>query len=131
MKILNRYLLASLLVFPCVLSADGFGIGFKWLESSTCSGGYPDTEKNPVFELSNVPAGTTKIEFFMTDKDAPDFYHGGGTATYSGGAVVESGAFEYLGPCPPDTHTYVWEATAFDAGGKELGSAEATRKFPE
>lgn len=112
-------------------TAAEFKISFQWLESSRCTGGYPDTEKNPKFVLENVPEGTAVIKFIMDDQDAPGYYHGGGSVKFSGQSTVESGAFKYKGPCPPGVHTYVWTATAKDANGKTLGRAKAKRNFPE
>ena len=130
MKILIGALLFFGFLLPGQSDAADFQISFKWLKTSTSTGGYPDTEKNPRFELKNVPSGTTVIHFQMSDQDA-DYYHGGGSAAYTGQSAIESGAFKYEGPCPPDTHTYVWTAKAKDADGNTLGRAKAKRKFPE
>ena len=121
---------ALTLSFSSTGNAGDFGISFEWLKSSDCTGGYPDNEKNPVFNLSNVPNGTKIIEFVMDDRDS-SYYHGGGKVEYTGQKTIESGAFTYEGPCPPNTHSYVWTATAKDADGKTIGKAKAERNFPE
>jgi len=110
--------------------AAGFEISFEWLKTSNCSGGSPDSEKNPIFKLKNVPKETKVIRFLMSDQDS-SFYHGGGKVEYTGQEIIDSGAFTYAGPCPPFTHTYIWTATAKDSTGKTLGRAKAKRKFPE
>ena len=61
MKILIGALLFFGFLLPGQSDAADFQISFKWLKTSTCTGGYPDTEKNPRFELKNVPSGTTVI----------------------------------------------------------------------
>jgi phosphatidylethanolamine-binding protein (PEBP) family uncharacterized protein len=67
----------------------------------------------------------------MTDLNKPTYNHGGGTAKYSGGSTVASGAFKYKSPCPPSgSHTYQWTATALDSKGKNLGIAKAKRQYP-
>jgi len=130
MKAVLAVAFSLVVLLPYQSQAADFAISFEWLKSSKCSGGYPDVEKNPKFELSNVPSGTKTIKFIMDDQDAA-YYHGGGTVEYSGQTAIESGAFKYEGPCPPFTHTYVWTATAKDADGKTLARAKAKRKFPE
>jgi len=52
---------------------------------------------------------------------------------YSGQDAIAPGAFKYKSPCPPGgVHTYEWTATAMtDRGGGVLGTASATRQYPE
>lgn len=98
---------------------------FEWGPTGKCF-----DSKSPPFKVSGVPAGTTKLSFFMRDLDAPDFRHGGGKVDYSGQADLPYGAFRYKGPCPPQKHRYRFEIKALDAKGKELGKAVAAKSFP-
>ncbi len=70
----------------------------------------------------------------MTNLDAPDYNHGGGTVEYTGQSVIELGAFKYESPCPPNgTHTYVWNATAKNKEGffaKKLGKTKVKKQYP-
>lgn len=104
-------------------NASAFGISFKW-----CGGG------SPAFSLSSVPKGTKSIVFKMVDTDVPTYQHGGGTVSYTGQTSLPCGALNsFNGPSPPGgaVHTYVFTATALDPTGKTLGSARASRRFPE
>jgi hypothetical protein len=72
--------------------------------------------------------------FNMVDNDVPTYQHGGGTVNYTGQTSLPCGALSsFNGPSPPggSVHTYVFTATALDPSGKTLGSARATRRFPE
>jgi hypothetical protein len=114
---------ALVLLIGSASSASAFEISFKW-----CGG------SSPAFSLTDVPKGTTSIMFNMVDNDAPNYRHGGGSVTYTGQASLPCGALSsFNGPSPPagSVHTYVFTATALDAGGKTIGSARATRRFPE
>lgn len=113
-----------------VYAAD-FSISFTWGDFKKCTSGNPFTVSNPPFKISGAPAGTAKIRFQMKDLAVPDYYHGGGTAKYSGGGSIAPGAFKYKSPCPPGgRHTYEWTAVALDAKGKKLGTAKARRQYP-
>ena len=103
-------------------SASAFLVNFKW-----CGSG------SPTFSLVGVPSGTAKLSFNMTDLNVPNYEHGGGTVTYSGQQTVPCGALDnYVGPSPPNgPHTYRFAVTALDAKGGTLGTATATRQFPE
>jgi len=104
-------------------AALAFSASFNW-----CSG-------SPRFELKDVPAGTVKLNFVMTDLDVPSFHHGGGTVAYGGRTMVPCGAFapSFLGPSPPrgKVHTYEFTVKALGADGAELATTTAQRKFPE
>lgn len=116
------------------LPAAAFELSFAWGATPACNSGHPSEVASPEFRLSNVPPGTRVIVFEMTDLNAPNFRHGGGTVPYAGNDLVPAGAFQYLGPCPPaGPHRYMWTATARDRGttfGHSLGDASATRSFP-
>jgi len=103
--------------------AFAFSASFNW-----CAG-------SPRFELKDVPAGTAKLNFVMTDLDVPSFRHGGGTIAYSGRPTVPCGAFaaSFLGPSPPrgKVHTYEFTVKALGADGAELATTTTQRKFPE
>jgi phosphatidylethanolamine-binding protein (PEBP) family uncharacterized protein len=111
--------------------ANAFGLSFDWGGIPRCTSGHPGTVNNPRFRLTGVPSGTAKITFRLRDNNVPSYNHGGGTVPYSGGSSIPSGAFNYKSPCPPHgSHTYTWTATAYDASGKKVGSATASKKYP-
>lgn len=116
------------------LPAAAFELSFAWGATPACDSGRPAEVASPEFRLANVPPGTRVIVFTMTDLNAPDFRHGGGTVPYAGNDLIPAGAFHYLGPCPPiGSHRYMWTATARDRGttfGRTLGEASATHSFP-
>ncbi|OAN78367.1 hypothetical protein A8B82_10865 [Sulfitobacter sp. EhC04] len=68
----------------------------------------------------------------MTDRDVPNYNHGGGVVAYNGQKVIAPGAFKYKSPCPPSgRHTYEWTATAqTKKNGGALATARAARKYP-
>jgi phosphatidylethanolamine-binding protein (PEBP) family uncharacterized protein len=108
------------------LTASGafaFSASFRW-----CSG-------SPSFALTDVPTGTTALQFAMTDLNVPSFHHGGGRVAYSGQAAVPCGAFSsgFTGPSPPpgQIHTYEFSIKALGANGAVLATTTAKRKFPE
>jgi phosphatidylethanolamine-binding protein (PEBP) family uncharacterized protein len=116
----------GLAALALTLSASGalsFTASLKW-----CSG-------SPNFELKDVPAGTAKLNFVMTDLDVPSFHHGGGTVAYGGHATVPCGAFTatFLPPSPPrgKVHSYEFTIRALGADGAELATTTAQRKFPD
>lgn len=117
------YATALAILIGSSTGASAFGISFKW-----CGG------SSPSFTLSGVPKGTKSILFNMVDTDVPTYQHGGGSVAYSGQSSVPCGALSsFNGPSPPGgaVHTYVFTATALDPSGKTLGSARASRRFPE
>ncbi len=71
--------------------AVAFSASFAW-----CSG-------SPRFALTDVPPGTARLQFAMTDLNVPSFHHGGGAVAYSGQTAVPCGAFSsgFAGPSPP------------------------------
>jgi len=109
----------------CVSAPDAFAFSasFNW-----CAG-------SPSFALADVPAGTAKLVFAMTDLNVPDFHHGGGTVAYSGEPAVPCGAFSrgFIGPSPPSgqVHTYEFTVKALGPGGAVLATTTARRKYPE
>ena len=105
--------------------ANAMGIGFDWGPTKKCF-----DPKSPPITVSGIPKGTKKLRFHLVDLNAIDFNHGGGTVEYKGSSKFAYGAFRYMGPCPPEPHTYQMSVEALDAGGKVLGKAKATRKFP-
>jgi phosphatidylethanolamine-binding protein (PEBP) family uncharacterized protein len=121
-----RYLAAVVAVLALVLTASSalaFSASFTW-----CAG-------SPRFQITDVPAGTAKLDFHMTDLNKPSFHHGGGTVDYRGQAEVPCGAFAkgFVGPSPPpgEVHTYEFTVKALGANGAPLATITARRKFPE
>lgn len=128
-------LIVIVLLFATPLNAAEFSISFEWGNIPLCTSGQPNTVPNPRFVLTNVPPGTKFIQFTMTDLDAPNYNHGGGTIEYTGNNVIQPGAFTYQSPCPPmGSHSYQWTATAKEKTGLfsgSLGKAQATKSYPE
>jgi len=106
-----------------------FAVMPTWDGITACNG-RPINSPSPRFTIANAPAGTTQLEFKMTDLDAPMFSHGGGKAAYNGDGGVAAGAFTFIGPCPPSSHRYEWSVVARDSVGKNLGTAKAGIKYP-
>jgi phosphatidylethanolamine-binding protein (PEBP) family uncharacterized protein len=126
--------LIALLAATNAAEAQKFTLEFEWGNIPLCDSGSPNTVDNPIFRLGNVPTGTKFINFALTDLDAPNYNHGGGTVPYSGQKVIKPGAFKYESPCPPSgSHTYEWDATAKDGDGffsGTLGSTKASVSYP-
>jgi len=121
---------ACVALWPSVAVAQGgFAVTPTWDGIKACSG-QPISSPSPAFSVSGVPPGTADLEFRMVDLDAPRFNHGGGKVRYTGQARIAPGAFQFIGPCPPQTHRYEWTVTARDAGGRSLGMARATKNYP-
>jgi hypothetical protein len=106
--------------------AAAFGIGVSWAGTAKCF-----DSQSPAISLSAGPGGRARLRFAMTDLDAPNFNHGGGTVAYSGQRRLAKGAFSYRGPCPPagQTHRYRWSAEALGADGGVLGRAQQVVSF--
>jgi phosphatidylethanolamine-binding protein (PEBP) family uncharacterized protein len=115
-------------------AAAEFSFSFNWGGIPSCTTGRPNTVPNPVFDLKDVPAGTTWIYFKLVDKDVPSYKHGGGWVAYTGQSQIAPGAFTYKSPCPPGgSHTYEWTATAKakkSSFGKAIAKAKAARDYP-
>ena len=114
--------------------AADFSISFEWGNIKKCTSGKPNTVPNPIFELKNVPDGTTWIQFKMVDKNVPSYNHGGGWVEFTGQTKIEPGAFTYKSPCPPDgKHNYEWTATAKKkktSMGGVISKAKAAKMYP-
>ena len=112
----------------CPSYASGFSASFKWCSKA------PQSTTSPVFTLSSVPRGTTKISLQMHDHQAA-YNHGGGEVAYRGGNVIPCGAIEsgWVGPFPPEgqVHTYEFVVKALDGVNNVLGEAHALRNFPD
>ena len=133
---MNRHVCRALLGIACIgawpiagVAQSGFAVTPTWDGIKACSG-QPISSPSPAFSVAGVPAGTAELEFRMADLDAPRFNHGGGKVSYSGQPRIAAGAFQFIGPCPPQTHRYEWTVTARDAAGKSLGVARATKNYP-
>ncbi len=125
-KYLCRYFTALAGTLILLLTAsDAFALSasFTW-----CTG-------SPRFTLTDVPQGTAKLDFHMTDLNKPSFHHGGGTVDYRGQGEVPCGAFAkgFVGPSPPpgEVHTYEFTVKALGANGALLATTTARRKYPE
>ena len=104
----------------------GFSVDVTWAGSKACF-----DPQSPPFNLSGIPPGTRQLRFTMTDLDAPNFVHGGGSVDYGGQRLIPRGAFSYRGPCPPGgQHRYQWTVDAEDDAGHTLATATVTKKFP-
>lgn len=118
------------LMLPAPALAE-FSFTFQWGAIPLCTSGNPNRVGNPQFVLSDVPEGTTVVEFRLKDLDVPGYNHGGGKVRLTASGTVPMGVFKYKSPCPPNgSHTYEWTAKA-RAGGKVLATAKARRKYPE
>ncbi|TPM34465.1 phospholipid-binding protein [Mesorhizobium sp. B2-3-5] len=106
-------------------ASAGMTMTFEWGPTAKCF-----DPKSPPITLSGVPAGTKTLAFRMTDLDAPDFKHGGGTVAFAGQKTLPYGTFSYRGPCPPKPHTYEISVRALDSTGKILATAKARKRFP-
>lgn len=121
-----RYLAAFVTALALVFTNSGafaFSASFAW-----CTG-------SPRFTLTDVPQGTAKLDFHMTDLNKPSFHHGGGTVDYRGQGEVPCGAFakSFVGPSPPpgEVHTYEFTIRALGGSGAPLATTAARRKYPE
>ena len=124
------FVTALVLCFAALPAAAEFRISFEWGDIPDCRTGNPNRVGSPAFLLKGVPAGTTAIEFKLTDLDVPSYNHGGGTVKVGEDGKLPAGLFKYKSPCPPDgVHTYEWTARAM-AGRTVLAIAKATRRYP-
>ena len=110
-------------VVPTV--ANALTVRFSWAGIPACA------SILPAFELRDVPGGTKRLSFTMTDLNVPTFHHGGSTITYDGDKVTR-GAIRYTGPCPPsgEHHKYRWVVQALDVAGTVLDRGSAEAMFP-
>lgn len=120
-----RFSAATLLALAVAVPAHAMTLSFEWGPTGKCF-----DRNSPPMKVSGIPEGTVTLQFKMTDLNAPDYPHGGGTVDYTGKNSFEYGAFRYRGPCPPQPHTYQFAVKALDAKGKELAKAKAKRRFP-
>ena len=115
--------IAGCALFLTTSGAFAFSASFAW-----CSG-------SPSFALTDVPQGTVRLRFAMTDLNVPNFHHGGGTIAYSGQTAVPCGAFSsgFTGPSPPagQVHTYQFSVKALGPNGAVLATTTTPRRFPE
>jgi hypothetical protein len=95
--------IAGFAFFLTTSGAFAFSASFAW-----CSG-------SPSFALTEVPQGTARVQFAVTDLNVPSFHHGGGTVAYSGQTAVPCGAFSsgFTGASPPpgQVHTLISSAS--------------------
>ena len=126
-------LIISIFLISTFSAHAEFSFSFEWGDINRCTTGNPNIVSNPIFKLNEVPDGTVELRFRMIDRNVPTYNHGGGKVkNYSGEATISPGAFKYKSPCPPGRiHNYEWTITAIDENNKKLGTAKATRKYPE
>ena len=118
---------ALISISATVSQANAFSGNFRWCSKM------PQSTTSPAFTLSGVPKGTTALSLIMRDQQS-SYNHGGGKVVYRGGSVPCGAiAYGWVGPFPPngEVHTYEFTIEAQDSSGKALGTAQATRKFPE
>lgn len=128
---LTRIIIISALFAGMSTTAQAFSLQFDWGDISRCTTGSPNTVKNPIFTLKDVPEGTKKLRFKLRDLNVRSYNHGGGTVAYTGASKITPGAFTYKSPCPPNgRHNYQWSATALDANNKSIGTAKAKKRYP-
>jgi len=120
-----RVLLALFAMAALTAPAEALTVRFSWVGIPACA------TISPAFELGQVPAGTKKLQFGMTDLNVPAFPHGGSAIPYDGDAV-KRGAIRFIGPCPPrgERHNYRWTVEALDGADKVLGRGSAEAMFP-
>ena len=120
--------------FPQTVFASEFSFEFDWSDLKKCTTGNPNTVKNPIFILQNVPNGTKFIYFKLTDKNVPTYNHGGGWVEYKGENEIAPGSFTYKSPCPPSgKHNYEWTASAKAKKGlfaSTIAKAKASKYYP-
>ncbi|MDW6023979.1 YbhB/YbcL family Raf kinase inhibitor-like protein [Mesorhizobium sp. BAC0120] len=124
-KSLKSLIIVCAALFGSTGTASAFGLTFEWGPTKKCF-----DPKSPPAKLVDVPKGTKKLRFKLTDLDAVGYPHGGDTISYAGKNSFPYGAFHYTGPCPPSPHTYMLSVEALDAGGKTLAKADARKRFP-
>lgn len=106
-------------------------LSFDWGDIPLCTTGRPNIVPNPRFVLTDVPPGTDRVLFHMTDLDVPAYPHGGGEVAIAADGVIAPGAFTYKSPCPPrGAHTYEWVAEA-RSGDRVMATARAQRRYPD
>jgi phosphatidylethanolamine-binding protein (PEBP) family uncharacterized protein len=112
----------TLLVMAFSMPAAAFEADFTFAGVRPCAGGAQRITPSPEFRLTDVPAGTTALDFFLLDLTA-NFEHGGRRLDYAGEPTIAADTFKYIGPCPPlgATHTYQWTIRALDGSDAELG----------
>ncbi|MHA6296835.1 YbhB/YbcL family Raf kinase inhibitor-like protein [Devosia sp. CAU 1758] len=127
--ILRHTAIAALALLAQLVPVLAFEAQFDFFNVPACSGGALRILASPQFRLSEVPEGTTELDFFLTDLTT-DFAHRGRAIPYDGDPVVREDAFKYLGPCPfSGTHLYEWRITALDSAGTALGEARVQAEF--
>jgi len=117
------------------LGVAGFALLLTMSDALALSACFAWCSGSPRFALTDVPPGTARLQFAMTDLNVPSFPHGGGTVAYSGQTAVRCGAFSagFSGPSPPprQVHTYQFSIKALGWNGAVLATTTTRRKFPE
>jgi phosphatidylethanolamine-binding protein (PEBP) family uncharacterized protein len=117
------------------LGIAGFALLLTMSGAFAFSTSFAGCSGSPSFALIDVPPGTARLQFAMTDLNVPSFHHGGGTVAYAGRAAVPCGAFSsgFTGPSPPpgQVHTYQFSIKALGPNGAVLATTTTRRKFLE
>lgn len=103
-------------------NAANLQVDYSWTKANSCS------SVSPPIKVSGIPSTTKELKVTLTDFDAPNYNHGGGTVKYEGSGTIPAGALKnYTGPCPPSgTHSYAIKVDAVDAAGVIVGSGHKT-----
>ena len=125
-------LVIALVFFGATAHAQPFSFTFDWSDLKLCTSGSPNRVANPTFVIKGLPKGTVGVYFRLTDKNAPDYNHGGGWAKITKDGTITPGAFKYQSPCPPGgSHLYEWTADARTVEqGQSLSRATSSRNYP-
>jgi hypothetical protein len=117
---------AAMRVLTSAHHASAFRAHFLWSGISACS------RTSPAFTIRDALEGMASLRFMMSDKDAPNFRHGGSTVRYDGSGRVPEGAIDYIGPARRQAYFSAMSGTleALDKSGKMIARAAAEGRFP-
>lgn len=102
------------------------GISFDFKETGGCN------TNSPAIKVTNIPAGTKFLDFYMVDLDYTAYNHGGGTVAYTGSGDIPKMALKnFRGPCPPSVHRYEITVKALnEAQDTVLGKGSSVSNYP-
>lgn len=126
------FALLSLCLSAGAASAE-FSLRFdSWGDIPFCNNGNPKSVNSPEFILTDIPAGTTTVQFYFRNLNVPAANRGASKRlAVPADGRFPAGTFKYRGPCPVSgKNTYEWKATA-RAGNRISGNAKARRDYPE
>ncbi|SFL17209.1 hypothetical protein [Shimia haliotis] len=124
-------------IFLLCLSAGTASAEFSlrfdsWGDIPFCNNGNPKSVNSPAFVLTDIPAGTTTVQFYFRNLNTPAANRGGSKRlAVPADGRFPAGTFKYRGPCPINgVNTYEWKVTARN-GNRVSGNAKARRDYPE